>query len=119
MITPNRCLTQIIQSDEGWEHNVPGLGDTQFQSLYNIFVYHLTCAWDLTNRIEWFGDSEGARTGFKTPYEEVTVGADWHPAKWIQFRPEIRWDYANDTRVWRHGQDHCDLTAAVDCLLKF
>jgi len=115
----SKYLTQIIQSDEGWEHNVPGLGDTQFQSLYNIFVDHLSCTWDLTNRIEWFGDSEGARTGFKTAYEEITVGADWHPAKWVQVRPELRWDYANDARVWRHGQDHYDLTAAVDCLLKF
>jgi hypothetical protein len=115
----SKYLTQIIHSDEGWESDVPGLGDTQFQSLYNIFVYHLNCTWDLTNRIEWFGDAEGARTGFRTPYEEITIGADYHPAKFVSLRPEIRWDYANDARIWRHGQDHYDLTAAVDCLLKF
>jgi hypothetical protein len=115
----NKYLTQIIQSDEGWESDVAGLGDTQFQSLYNIFVYHLNCTWDLTNRIEWFGDAEGARTGFRTAYEEITIGADYHPAKFVSLRPEIRWDYANDARIWRHGQDHYDLTAAVDCLLKF
>jgi hypothetical protein len=42
-----------------------------------------------------------------------------HTRGLTRFGPEIRWDYANDARVWRHGEDHYLLTAAVDCLPKF
>ena len=43
-------------------------------------------------------DGGGYPGGFGIPhtnYYETTLGLDYHPKKWLQFRPEIRYDHAD------------------------
>ena len=35
-------------------------------------------------------DVKGTRTGVDANYAEVTLGTNWHPTKFLEFRPEIR-----------------------------
>ena len=35
------------------------------------------------------------RTGVRASYEEVTLGLNWHPCKYLDIRPEIRGDFAS------------------------
>src|SRR5262249_50828442 len=69
LVTHNwsKRLTQVIQSDNGWEQGIPnGAGGTftgQWWSLYNIFIFHATPTVDLTNRVEWFDDVNSTRIG--------------------------------------------------------
>lgn len=113
---------QVVQSDDGWETGMPGLGTGEFYSLYNIFVYSLTKKFDLTNRVEWFDDVEGTRTGFKAHYSEITLGCDYHPCPALRLRPEIRGDFA-DHNVFggggRAGSDNAQLTIGVEALLQY
>jgi hypothetical protein len=120
-------FTQTVQfyacySEEGIF--VPGL--ERAYGLYNIFIYHLTPKVETNLRTEWYDDVDGqsypAGTGFKTNYEEVTFGIDYHPTTWLQLRPELRGDFANDAAAFGPvgGPLHrSQLTNATDYLIKF
>jgi hypothetical protein len=102
----------------------PGL--ERAYGLFNIFVYHLTPKVDTNLRIEWYDDVDGLSypdgTGFRTNYEEVTFAVDYHPTSWLQLRPELRGDFANDTPAFGPvgGPLHrSQLTTAFECLIKF
>jgi hypothetical protein len=115
----NKYLTQVVQSDNGWENHIPGVGTGQWWSAYNIFVLHVAPKLDVTNRVEWFNDVNSTRVG--TPahnYGEVTGGLDYHPRPWIRLRPEVRGDFA-DQPAFNHGNSRNQFTAAMDILLQF
>jgi hypothetical protein len=112
-------LLQVVQSHMGWlEHGKSSGGYGQWYSLMNILVYHLTPHLDTNSRVEWYDDQDGATTGFRTAYVELTLGLDYHPHTWLSLRPEIRGDFA-DEGVFRGGKDHNQFTAAIDAILKF
>jgi hypothetical protein len=123
----NEHLTQIVQfcacySKEGIF--VPGL--ERAYGLYNLFVYHVNPTVDLNFRAEWYDDVDGRSypggTGFKTNYEEMTLGIDYHPKKWLQLRPELRADFANDALAFGPvggSLHHSQFTPAIECLVKF
>ena len=62
--------------------------------MYTIGLFHVTNTLDINGRAEWFDDAKGTRTGIETNYAEVTGGINWHPLRWLEFRPEIRGDFA-------------------------
>jgi Putative beta-barrel porin-2, OmpL-like. bbp2 len=99
-------------------------------ALYSYQGVHMSKTVDFNTRIEWYRDVDGELYpgGFSTPdtnYYETTVGIDWHPVKWLQIRPEVRFDWANNavfgpadpgnTRAFHDTQ----LTAAIEALIKF
>jgi hypothetical protein len=44
---------------------------------------------------------------------------DYHPVKWVQFRPEIRWDHATHANFGSANDKKNELTIATEVLLKF
>jgi Putative beta-barrel porin-2, OmpL-like. bbp2 len=113
-------FTQVVQSNMGWDPNTAvGLG--QWYGVYTIGIFHLSDTIDFNVRGEWFDDVRGTRTGFSTNYEEVTLGLNWHPIKCLEFRPEIRGDFAGEDAFGANGKhDHRDqLTGGISALLKF
>lgn len=116
----SRRLTQIIQSDNGWETSIPGVGTGQWYSLYNIFVWHMTRKLDCNSRVEWFDDPQGTRTSVKANYAEVTLGCDYHPVPWLRLRPEIRGDFASNPAFGIGGPfHHSQLVAGIEALLQY
>src|SRR5207245_4472278 len=85
-----KYLTQILQSNMGWEKGAPGIGTSQWYGLYSILIYHLSPHIDANSRIEWFDDSDGSRTGVLSSYAEITLGLDFHPEPCFSLRPELR-----------------------------
>jgi hypothetical protein len=96
---------------------------------YDVYTYngvHLNKCWDLTGRLEYYydADGQGYAGGFgipKTSYFAATVGPNYHPTKWVEFRPEIRYDGASNpafgsipTLLHRN-----QLTVSADLLIKF
>jgi|SRR6266851_1959585 len=103
---------------------VPHSYQERAYDVYSYLGYHLSCTLDLLSRVEWYRDVDGGGYpgGFgipKTNYEEVTLGFDYHPAKWIQVRPEIRGDFSNHDAFGRNESQKDQLSIAVDALLKF
>ena len=114
----SKCLTQIVQSDMGWENSTPGVGTSQWYSLYSMWILHVGPHIDANARVEWFDDCDGSRTGFSASYEEITLGLDYHPTPCLSLRPEIRGDFAG-TSAYGNGSNAAQLTLAIDALLKF
>lgn len=120
-------LTQIVQFGAGYSKNgVAGLGLQRYYGLYNIFLYHTTATLDVNVRAEWYNDVDGhgypGGTGFRNHYEEVTLGLDYHPRKWLQLRPELRADFANNTPAFgpeSGPRSRSQFTPALECLIKF
>ncbi len=113
-------LTQVVQSNMGWDTNTP-VGTGAWYGLYNIYIYHMTQDWDVINRVDWFDDVDGTRTGFATNYFEATLGLNWHPNKFLEVRPEVRGDFAQVAAFGSadNPQDKNQLTTAVSALVKF
>lgn len=111
---------QVVQSNFGWDTNTP-VGTGSWFGVYTVGIYNLTCKWDLIGRAEWFRDVRGTRTGFDTDYSEVTLGLNFHPNKFLEFRPEIRGDFAGKPAFGGGGvpTDKSQLTLALTALAKF
>lgn len=113
-------FTQVVQSNMGWDANTP-VGTGSWYGLYTIGIYHLIPSLDLQGRAEFFADIKGTRTGIDTNYGALTFGVNWHPIKYLEFRPEVRGDFAgtdafggNDQARYRN-----QLTGVVSALIKF
>jgi hypothetical protein len=115
-----RRFTQVLQNNMGWDANTP-VGTGSWYGLYLINIFHATDKVDLNSRMEWFDDYRGTRTGVATNYSEVTLGVNWHPVKYIDFRPEIRGDFAGAPAFGVNGAHahHSQLTGGISFLLKF
>jgi hypothetical protein len=116
----NRYFTQVVQSNMGWDAHTP-VGTGQWYGVYGIHILHITRKFDGLLRVEWFDDVNGTRTGVATNYEAVTFGVNWHPRKFIEFRPEIRGDFAGRPAFGTNGAhtDRNQLTGGISTLLKF
>ena len=97
------------------------------QRAYDVYTYNgvrLDKCWDFTSRLEYYYDADGGgyAGGFgipKTSYYEATVGLNYHPTKWIEFRPEVRYDGATNPAFGAQGNHRQQLTVSADVLLKF
>jgi hypothetical protein len=114
-------FTQVIQNNMGWDYNTPR-GTGSWYGLYTVCLYHVTPKFDLNFRAEWFDDVQGCRTGFDTNYSEVTLGVNWHPVPYIEFRPEIRGDFAGEPAFGGGGSpggNHSMRTGGISFLVKY
>jgi hypothetical protein len=113
-------FTQAVQSNMGWVAGTP-FGSGSWYGLYTVGILHLASEWDLIGRVEWFRDINGARTGIDAHYGEITFGVNWHPSRLIEFRPEIRGDFADRPAFGGGGipVDRNQLTLAMSALIKF
>lgn len=89
--------------------------------MYTVGILHMTSEWDMISRAEWFRDVRGTRTGFDTDFSEVTFDLNWHPKPWIEFRPEVRGEFAGANAFGPADApiDWSQFTMAISALLKF
>lgn len=114
-------FTQVVQCNMGWDANTP-VGTGGFYGIYTQGMFHVAPKFDVNLRGEWFDDAQGTRTGFDTNYAEVTLGCNWHPNKYIEFRPEIRGDFAGVPAFGGGGNpggNYSQLTGGISALVKF
>ena len=114
-------FTQIVQCNMGWDANTP-VGTGGAYGIYTIGLLHLTEKFDFNARGEWFKDAQGTRTGFAADYSEVTLGVNYHPMRWLEFRPEVRGDFASEAAFGGGGSgggNYSQLTAVISTLMKF
>jgi hypothetical protein len=116
-------LTQQFLVSGSWDFNDPAVNRTSpSYGTFTILTYHLNQHLDLNARGEWFWDKHGARTGNAAHYGEVAVGLNVMPNPWINFRPEIRGDFASEPSfgsVRSTNRERSQLTVAFDVILKF
>ncbi|MBV8487977.1 MAG: outer membrane beta-barrel protein [Planctomycetaceae bacterium] len=111
----NDKLTQVMETDQGMERSIPGLGapvvnnipqnaapnyDTWY-SFGNWFLYNFNDKIMGVWRSEVFWDTHGARTLHIADgrfvgdrFYEQTLGAQIKPYSWLWIRPEARYDWS-------------------------
>jgi hypothetical protein len=114
----NSRLTYRLESLGGYQTNNPGLGTDNWLGIVNYLTYDFTARTSGTVRLEFWDDPKGVRTGGKPGlYTVLTTGVNFHPRKDLVFRPEVRYDYNDETRAFQ-GR-HALFTAAVDVILRW
>ncbi len=120
-------LTQVVESDQAFENNVPGIGpggtsqNAEWYSFGNWFLYDffendkLVGVW----RSEVFRDDDGVRTGFATNFAEMTLGLIYKPQPWLWFRPEARYDWARNAKPYNGGVSGSQFTLGFDVIFLF
>ncbi len=129
-------LTQVMETDQAYEQNVPGAGSpvvngvvqngasqgAGWYSFGNWFIYKISKDSDkLTGvwRSEIFRDNNGVRTGFATNYSEFTLGLIYKPVPYLWIRPEARYDFTRNTNVYNDGTRDDQFTIGLDAILLF
>jgi hypothetical protein len=140
----NDKLTQVMETDQGWERQIPGLGapevnfvpingtpknDSWF-SFGNWFLYNFSDKFMGVWRAEVFWDQSGARTGLVEGntrrarligdrFYEMTVGAQIKPYSWLWIRPEARYDWSQFHPAYDNDTRKSQLTLAFDVIFLF
>ena len=130
----NECWYQIVDTQIVYSKgpvfgtqttNMPNGYQERAYDLYTYIGRHINNNLDVNFRAEWYYDVDGGgyAGGFGIPgttYWEFTVGPDYHPTKWLQIRPEIRYDFANNANFGPAGDLKKDqLSIAIEALFKF
>jgi hypothetical protein len=113
----NARLAYNFESLFGFTTNVPDVGTADWFGVVNYLTYDFTPRLSGTTRLEFFDDAQGERTGFPGLYTALTGGLSFRPRKDVIFRPELRYDYNEESRPFedRHGL----FTATADVILRW
>jgi hypothetical protein len=128
----NRYLYTIVDTQMVYSRG-PVFGGpvppSYIERAYDVYTYngvHLNKCWDFTSRLEYYydADGQGYAGGFgipKTSYYAATVGLNYHPNKWVEFRPEVRYDGATNPAFGTSATNlqRNELTVSADILFKF
>jgi len=120
----NRRLTLVSETNLGWDTRDPAnqLHTSKWFGTYGMAIIHVHRLLDVNSRAEWFDDIDGSRIGTRTNYGEVTSGVNFMPRRFLNFRPEVRWDGADNPvfgpTTALHLQSH-QWTYALEMLVKF
>jgi hypothetical protein len=116
-------LAQVVEVNYGHEVNVPEIGSPDWWGVAHYFNYAFNDYVSATWRSEFFRDGRGSRVGVgDNSYLENTWGVTLTPfpndkiLKNFCFRPEVRWDYAEDGVF---GDNNNLVTLAFDMIFKF
>jgi hypothetical protein len=113
----NARLTYNLEGLLGYTTHVPEIGTAHWFGVLDYLTYAFTPRLNGTTRLEFFDDEQGERTGFPGLYTAVTLGLSFRPYKSIIFRPEVRYDYNDESRPFegKHGL----FTATSDVILRW
>jgi hypothetical protein len=113
----NPRLMYNLEGLLGYTTHVPDIGTAHWFGVINYVTYSNTPRLNTTARLEFFDDEQGQRTGFPGLYTAVTAGLSFRPRKAIIFRPEVRYDYNEESRPFegKHGL----FTATTDIILRW
>jgi hypothetical protein len=113
----NSRLTYTFESLLGYTTHVPDIGTAWWGGPTSYLTYDFGPRLSGTTRLEFFDDAQGQRTGFPGLYTALTAGLAFRPRKDLIFRPELRFDYNEESRPFdnRHGL----FTAAADVIFRW
>lgn len=88
-------------------------------AMVNYLVYKASPRDFITLRNEFFKDSHGQRTGYKTLFSEHLIGWTHWFGDVITIRPELRFDHAYDAKVYDGGRESSQYVLATDLIIHF
>lgn len=129
------CLHYVLQhdlgvdEDAGWDAG--RMYDGQWYSIAQYIYLQMTPTLAFGCRAEWFRDKNHTRVlGLNVPkgvrdgidgdeFVDVSLGFNWKPTTFITFRPEVRWDWAKDCKIFNDGKSTNLFTIGADLVVNF
>ena len=96
---------------------MPDIGTAHWFSSINYLTYTFTPRLSGTIRLEFFDDIDGQRTGYAGLYTALTAGLTIKPRPSVIFRPELRYDYNDQSRPFENKSGL--FTATADLILRW
>jgi hypothetical protein len=101
----------VLQHDHGFADGNAALGTTnaEWYGINSHLYYDIKDDLTVGIRGEWFRDHDGVRvfspgrpftpigTAVPASYYEVTAGLTWKPKTWLSLRPNVRYDWVDET----------------------
>jgi hypothetical protein len=113
----NDRLTYALDALFGFQTNVPDIGTATWFDATQYLTWTFSPRLSGTVRLEFFDDVDGQRTGFPGLYTALTAGLNFKPHRALMLRPEVRYDYNDESRPY---QGHHGLfTATLDLVLRW
>ncbi len=106
----------VLQHDHGFADGLAvsdNLVDTEWYGVNTHFTYDVLDNLVAGVRGEWFRDQNGVRvcapartaaTCFAGSFYAVTAGVTWKPLKWLNVRPNVRYDWADGARPFGNSK---------------
>jgi hypothetical protein len=113
----NARLNYTYETLFGFTNNVPNIGTAEWLGVTNYLTYAFTPHLSGTTRLELFDDFQGQRTGFRGLYTDLTAGLNYRPIKDVILRPEVRFDYNDESRPFENKPYL--FTAAMDVIVRW
>jgi hypothetical protein len=110
-------LAYNFESLVGYQDNVPDIGTAHWLGVLNYLTRTFTPRLSGTARLEFFDDPQGQRTGFPGLYTAGTAGISFRPRPYLILRPEIRYDYNNQSRPFENN--HGLFTGTADVIVRW
>ncbi len=113
----NDKLSYVL--DAGYSHmdDYEDIGSVNWYGAANYLIYNHSDKCVSTLRAEVFEDSQGARTGSKGLYTEVTYGVAVKPLPGVIIRPSARYDNNSQTGAFDGNQNL--FTGAIDLIFRW
>ncbi len=119
-----------LQHDHGWQEQLGTGDDAHWYGLNGYLTYDVNDMFSVGSRMEWFRDEQGvrvaalytgqgSRAGKSANFYEMTVGINFTPVNWVKVRPEIRYDWAENTKPFDAGKQNDQLLFGVDAVIMF
>jgi hypothetical protein len=110
-------LTYTLDALAARQDHVTGLGSVYWYAIDHYLTQTLSPRLTATARLEFFDDAQGQRTGFRGLYTAGTLGIAYKPRPGLTIRPEVRYDYNDETRPFHGRRDLA--TAAMDMIVRY
>jgi hypothetical protein len=124
----------MLQHDHGFADGVKtiysgaGVEDAEWYGVNSHLSYDVLDNLVAGVRAEWFRDQNGARVGYParttypgiaSSYYAVTAGVTWKPVKWLNVRPNVRYDWADGTKPFDTGSNDDQFLFSTDMTINF
>jgi hypothetical protein len=109
--------TYVLEALYGFQTEVPDIGFANWFGLVQHLTHQIGPQLAGTVRLELFDDLQGQRTGFAGLYTALTAGLNYRPRPDVIIRPEVRYDYNEQSRPFE-GKKYV-FTAAMDVVLRW
>jgi hypothetical protein len=110
-------LNYTLDALLSFQTNVPDIGTAAWFGIIQYLTYTFSPRISGTMRLEFFDDVDGQRTGFKGLYSALTVGLTLKPTRWLWLRPELRYDYNDESSPFENKPYL--FTATMDVIVRW
>lgn len=114
----SESLHYVFQHDYGVQEGNRRDGD--WFGVNQYLTYDISDQIGVGLRAEWFNDKGGANrvNAVGANYLAASIGVNYSPISWFTFRPEVRFDWA-DEDVFNGNKDDGQISIAMDMVLSF